>query len=458
MLSVYRKTTPGKISVRLAVNAAGWVIVSLLTAGLLLNALFQFHLERDFDRLIQDHLEEVSAISMVDGQPTLIWAPADSHFRDESSGWYWQIQADGKPLLSSLSLGEKTLPLPAMTTSLQAVNLSGPNGRQLKMWVQKLDLRSPTGATLLAAVAAPRDEMAKDIAEFSIHMGLTLGVIGVGLIIAAFFQIHFGLAPLRRLSIALNDIRTGREARFPETFPLEVLPMVQELNALLDHNQALLERARGHVADMAHTLRNPLSVIRYDIHNLEGETAQRLARQVDSVIATIEQQLARSRSAGTGNLLNSSTDVADVVEDLRYSLERLYQDRALQFHISGITDLRFRGDRQDLEEMLGAILDNACKFAYREITIFGDATDEWLTLTVSDDGVGLAKDLRESLPKRGLTLDSTRSGTGLGLSIAADLAELYGGTLTLDESSSGGLSVIITLPACRRLLPRESEK
>ena len=349
--------------------------------------------------------------------------------------------------LWSAALDARVLPLPPITAGRHAETIASFDGRRMRLWTQRLDFPDPHGGTLVAAVAAPVDDMATQISEFSMSTWSTLGVLGIGLIAAAAFQIRMGIAPLRRLGMALADIRAGRRARLPETFPDEVSPVVHELNAHLDYNQAFIEKARAQTADMAHSLKNPLSVIRNDIRKLEGPTAARLARMVDSVISTIENQLARSRTAGTANLLNASAAVGVIVEDLLYSLRILYRDRNLQFRISGLAELRFRGDPQDLEELLGALLDNACKFADQQVELSGRQVADRIVLTITDDGPGMPEEIRRLEPRRGRRLDSTFPGTGLGLSIAADLAQLYGGNLALEEAIGGGLAVIVALPA-----------
>ena len=438
---------PNKLSLRLTLGAALWVLFSLLAAGLLIGSVFRAHVREDFDRLLLDHLEEVSAVSFKNGQASVIWPPADERFSDPDSGWFWQIQIDGRPVLSSASLGERILPLPPSVEAKQGTDLTDYDRRRLRLWTQRLRGDFPTGNTMIAAVAAPLDEVAPDLAKFNGTILLTLAILFCGLTAAAAMQIRAGLSPLRRLGQALNDIRMGKSPRLPEHFPDEVQPVVHELNMLLDFNQAWIKKSRGQAADLAHSLKNPLSVIRNDVRALRGPAADRLRRNVETIIATIENHLARSRSAGTMNILNASTEVAEVAENLKYSLDQLYGQRNLNIYLSGLNHLRFRGDPQDLEELLGALLDNACKFAHRDIMLAGRQAGDRLVLSIADDGPGMPREVRRQTPQRGRHLDTTKPGTGLGLSIAADLVNLYGGSLDMQESAGGGLAVFLNLPA-----------
>ena len=438
---------PNKLSLRLTLSAALWVLLSLLAAGLMIDSVFRSHVREDFDRLLLDHLAEVSAVTVNNDQVRVTWPPLDEKFADLTSGWYWQIQSDGRPVQSSASLAEHVLSLPPSAEATNGSDVTGYDGRRLRLWTQRLKGEFPHGKTLIAAVAAPVDEMASDITKFNGTVLLTMTILFCGLTAASALQVRAGLSPLRRLGQALTDIRTGKSRRLPERFPDEVLPVVHELNVLLDFNQAWIEKARGQAADLAHSLKNPLSVIRNDARTLRGPEADRLRRNVESIIATVENHLARSRNAGTLNILNASTAVAEVAENLKYSFDLLYSQRTLSIKLYGLDHLQLRGDPQDLEELLGALLDNACKFAFSNVLLAGRLAGDRLILSVADDGPGMPLEARRQSPLRGRRLDTTKPGTGLGLSIATDLAHLYGGSLDLQETAGGGLTVFINLPA-----------
>jgi signal transduction histidine kinase len=258
-------------------------------------------------------------------------------------------------------------------------------------------------------------------------------------------QIRFGLRPLRAMRSALAEIRAGRSGRLPETFPAEVQPVVSELNDLLDHDAAKLERARTQAGNLAHALKNPLTVIRNEAREVEGERGAILRDQVAVVSNHVERYLVRARAAG--GVLGVRTEVEGTIEDLRFSMNLLHRDRDLDIRVSGAGGLFFRGDAHDLEEMLGNLIDNACKWARTRVTVSARRVDSHLVIAVEDDGPGVPEERHAEVLHRGRRLDETVAGSGLGLDIVQDIAELYHGSLTLGDSRIGGLRAQLDLPA-----------
>ena len=242
-------------------------------------------------------------------------------------------------------------------------------------------------------------------------------------------------------------MRAGRRARLPDDFPDEVRAVVQELNALLDYNAALLTRARARLGDLAHSLKNPLTVLHGEAGDLTGHKGKIMRAQIALVMDTIGRQLTRARVAGADNILGARAAVAPIVEDLRYSLGLLHKGRNLAIRSEGLDGLVFRGDAQDLEEMLGNLMDNACKWARSEIIVCGRAEDGRLRITVADDGPGIPESQMPRALGRGQRLDESVPGSGLGLGIVADIAALYHGALDLGRSQRGGLATHLDLPA-----------
>jgi signal transduction histidine kinase len=285
--------------------------------------------------------------------------------------------------------------------------------------------------------------------------GATLATLGAGLIIAVLFQVRYGLRPLNGLRDALSDIRSGRRHRMPETFPTEVEPVVEEVNALLDHNAALLSRARLQAGDLAHALKHPLMVIAHEAGALDGEGGRVIAEQVAAMRGAVDRNLARARIAGPGAAVGARAPVAEVFQGLRYSLDLLYRDRSLRIEGEGLDGLSFAGDAQDLEEMLGNhleemlgnLMDNACKWCRSRVRVAATHSNGGLAIAVEDDGSGVADEEREAALARGGRLDERAAGTGLGLWIVRDIAELYRGSLWLSESELGGLKAKLLLPA-----------
>jgi signal transduction histidine kinase len=274
---------------------------------------------------------------------------------------------------------------------------------------------------------------------------LTLSGLAVGLSAILAWQLRFGLAPLGRLRLALGEVRTGRAGHLPENFPEEVAGLVHELNGLIDHNAALIERARAQTGNLAHALKTPLAVLIGEARRLDGESGEVIRRRLAGMAEALERQLARARLAGAGRRMGARAAVMPVAENLFEAMARLHPRR--RFVMDGLDDLAFQGEAQDMEEMLGNLLDNAGKWARRDVCLHGRRQDDRLLLTVEDDGPGIPPERRGEALGRGRRLDETQPGSGLGLAIIADLAELCGGRLTLKSAASGGLAAILDLPS-----------
>jgi signal transduction histidine kinase len=296
------------------------------------------------------------------------------------------------------------------------------------------------------AVAGPVGDIDRDVYTFTQSLTLTLVALGLGLLGAVLVQVRYGLRPLRALRHALTKVRAGEDERLSGSFPAEVQPLVSELNALLDHNAALVERARTQTGNLAHALKNPLTVIMNEARALP-EGGDIVREQTAVMRSHIERFLSRARAAGSPSILGACTAVAPIVEDLQFSMDQLYRDRVLQIELEGLHALHFRGDAADLEEMLGNLIDNACKWARGTVKVHGRVTDDHLVITVEDDGSGIAEGERANVLERGRRLDEAIPGTGLGLDIVRDIAALYRGSLELDASALGGVQARLELPA-----------
>jgi signal transduction histidine kinase len=272
-------------------------------------------------------------------------------------------------------------------------------------------------------------------------------VLGLGLLLAVWFQVSVGLRPLHAMREALGDIRRGEAERLVGSYPREIEPLADELNALLEHNAELLERARTQAANLAHALKNPLTVIRNETRQLDGEAGGVIREQALVMARSIDRYLPQARAAGSGRTLGARADVQAILEDLRFSLERLYRERNLHIQLRGLSGCRYRGEAEDLEEMLGNLLDNACKWAHRRIEVHGECDGQGLSILIDDDGPGIPEQRSAEVLKRGQRLDETKPGSGLGLDIVQDIAGLYRGSLSLERSPSGGVRARLDLPA-----------
>jgi signal transduction histidine kinase len=383
-----------------------------------------------------------------DGQFYMSWVPTDFRFNQELSGWYWQINKGRKVIARSNSLTNNRLvfrlPEPGVGRNIQKT--IGPNKERLRIAVFSVPVEESEDVYSFS-IAGSTSIIETDIEDFTTKLGITLIVLGVGLIIVILLQIRFGLKPLRLLRNALQDVRSGEKQRLPEGFPIEVRSTVHELNAMMDHSEALLERARTQVGDLAHALKNPLSVIKNEANEIKGEHGKILIEKADAMIGYIERYLSRARAAGSGNVIGACVSVKSITEDICYLMKHIYQARSIEVELDMNNELCFKGDAQDLEEMLGNLMDNACKWANSKVKVSARKKESHLLIYVEDDGPGIPEQKQRAVLQRGRRLDETVPGSGLGLGIVLDLAILYQGSLKLEKSSMGGLRAVLDLPS-----------
>ena len=267
-------------------------------------------------------------------------------------------------------------------------------------------------------------------------------------------QLRYGLRPLRRLQDGVTAIRRGENDEIEGVFPRDLAPLAGELNLMIQANRDVVERARTQVGNLAHALKTPLSVIMNEAGAETGPLATKVGEQATVMRDQVAYYLDRARAAVAARKIGSATDVLPVVEGLVRTFDKIYRERGIAFREQGGSGLRFLGERQDLEEMIGNLVDNAGKWARAEVRIaigseFRDAKSEraFFRVTIDDDGPGLPPEDRAAAMKRGRRLDETKPGSGLGLSIVTELATLYGGTFRLDSSPTGGLRAELTMPA-----------
>jgi signal transduction histidine kinase len=438
----------GSIRRRLILTAALWLAVSLLIAELALVGLFRAHVIQRFDQDLADHIEELAALAEIraDGRPALARNLADPRYNRPYSGWYWRLTLAPHPPERSRSLwdGDLALPDPPPATPFA---LQGPRGETLRALAKPLSL--PDGAQpVLFLVAGPKAEIDLAAADFAGQATIAFAGLGMGLIALVLLQIGWGLRPLVGLRAALAAVRSGKSQRLQGEFPFEIRPLSDEVNSLLDHNDAVLERTRTQVGNLAHALKTPLASLVNEVDALDPDTAARLRPRLDALRQGIDHHLKRARMAGGGTLIGQRTDVAAVAESLIRALGRIAIDRRIHATLEGQRGLAFQGERQDLEEMLGTLLENAFAWTKGRIRVTMEPRPKRrLAIRIEDDGPGIPAERRAQAIERGRRLDESLPGSGLGLAIAADLAQLYGGSLELGQSALGGLAATLELPA-----------
>ncbi|WP_425258695.1 ATP-binding protein [Rubrivivax sp. RP6-9] len=443
------------------------VLVALALAGLLLSGLFRDHVMRQFGRTLTDQLDQVTARLEFDdaGQPQLGGAQlSDPRWSRPYSGLYWQIDRTGAnpsaAVLRSRSLWDTTLQPPADTPGPGDVHVhevTGPQGAALLLVERTVQPPGPTAAAWRLMVAADLGETALAIQRFTGLLAAALGALLLLLGAAAVAQVAVGLAPLRALQRALAAVQAGRAQRIDTRFPAEVQPLVDDFNRVLDHNAAIVERARTQAGNLAHAVKTPLAALAQAAAAAQRHPADaaalaaRVQDQVGLARRHVDWHLARARAAAAHGLPGVRAAVAPALAGLVRVLERVHAERGVRIDCAAIADdLQFAGEVQDLQEVAGNLIDNACKWARSAVRVQAWGADtpagRRLHLVVEDDGPGIAPERRAAVMARGARLDESVPGSGLGLAIVSELAGLYGGSVTLGAAASGGLRVEVELP------------
>jgi signal transduction histidine kinase len=448
------------LAFRLVAGAALWSAIALVAGGLVLSTIFRNSVERSFDARLNVLLHSLIATTEVDEDGEIIRSRALSETRFDLaySGWYWQIwPVAARPAQRSRSLFDQSLDLsPGERTERNRVGLkifdtTGPENQPLRVVERRVTLPD-YDVPVSFAVAAERTEMNDEIQSFNTWLFAAMGALGAGLLVALLIQVRFGLRPLERVREALAQIRSGKATRLEGEFPSEIEPLADELNSLLEGNREVLERARTHVGNLAHALKTPLSVLTNEARSHDGPLGETVNRMAGQMREQIDHHLARARMAASANVLGANTPVAPVLARLGRALERIYKERGIAIEINCPDSVGFRGEAQDLEEVAGNLLDNACKWASSRVvlTVTPGVVRRgrpFFALIVEDDGPGLPEEARKTVLKRGTRLDESKPGSGLGLSIVTEIAELYGGEVTLENSALNGLKAMVYLPA-----------
>ncbi len=347
----------------------------------------------------------------------------------------------------SRSLGHDTLETVGLLRRPETISFSTRDvGGQPLRGIRRQVVAPGSSETLTITVTGPAAIVDQSVRDFTGTTVIFLTVLGVSLVFGLMLRVNYGLRPLAEIRTTLAGIRAGHSQRLVGDFPREVSPLVDELNALLEHDAALLDRARTQAGNLAHALKTPLSVLNNLAQPMSGENGQVLRHQVDLMTDSVEWHVSQARAAGAHKALGARVALRPVVDDLCRMFDRVHAERKIEIAVSGVDDLEFKGDRRDLEEMLGNLMDNACKWARRKVEIRARASQDRLLLVVHDDGDGIAEEHHSEVLNRGRRLDETVPGSGLGLSIVREVAELHGGTLVLARSGLGGLAATLDLP------------
>jgi signal transduction histidine kinase len=453
------------LAFRLTASAAIISIILFVAAGVLLADLFKSAVERNFDerlRAVLDGLLSNVDVAQDGGALAMESALADTRFALPLSGWYWQVTPlgpdGGGRLVSASLLDQRLVPSEAELAQRDSEGVArfymkDAKGTQLRGIEQRYSFPG-SDRQYSIIVAGNFDELKGEIWAYTNTLVLVLAFLGLGFLGSVVVQVRYGLRPMNALRDELNAIREGEADKLVGQYPEEIEPVARELNLMIQANAEVVERARTQVGNLAHALKTPLSVLTNEANIQKGPLADKIKEQAQVMRDQVSLYLDRARRAARAQTLGSATGVKTVVDAIARTLERIHHDKMIKVLTDVPDSLRFRGEQQDLEEMVGNLLDNAFKWATRQIAVRarplkteGPDGRAWLEIAVEDDGPGLPADRRVEALKRGRRLDETKPGSGLGLSIVSETAAMYSGKIQLDNASIGGLRTILILPA-----------
>jgi signal transduction histidine kinase len=447
---------------RLVLLALTWSLGALVITALVMGLLFERAAIRRVDETLSDLITNLAAYSEVedDGQ---VFAPP---FTDQKalltySGRYWEIAeptADGKvvPLSNqrSHSLFDSVIwTLPDLEARLKArpgrtvsYDTRGPKDEPLRVRAQQNFLPGRKAPVIFLA-AEDRSSVDRDVSNFVVATSAAFLLLAALLVVAIVIQVRVGLRPLFDLRREVADVRRGKALRLAKSYPTELQPLAEELNALVEHNQQVVERQRTHVGNLAHALKTPISVMITEAGQRPGPLAEVVERQAEAMQKQVDHHLRRARAAARTQGQGERTSVAEVLDELSRTLGRIYRDKGVAIDWDADEELFFLGERQDLLEIAGNAIENACKWCKSKVRVrAGEISRERFRLLVEDDGKGLPPERRMEVLQRGARLDESAPGSGLGLSIIDELARAYDGSLNLSDSSLGGLKLEADLP------------
>ncbi len=439
----------GSLSRRMIGIAALWISLLLLGGGLALDRVLSDAVTRNFDDGLNYVLTAMIASAEIgpDGEVLFNRPLADQRFLEPNSGLYYQISAKGHEDWRSRSLWDRAL---KSSADHQDRNFHVYDSRQFPgedLRVMERTIILPGSDTRwMFMVAAARAGLDDQIKTLRSTLFQSFALLALGLIVLTTLQTLYGLRPLRRVRKEIVRMRAGEKSRVTEPMPSEVLPMVEELNALLAHNETQAEEARTHAGNLAHALKTPLTVIMNAATAQAPDLGDTVIREATTMRRQVDHHLARARAVGRRGAAQSRAEVWSSLQAVERAVRHLYPDARVD--MDGDKTVEARAERQDLDEMLGNLVENAAKYGGGSVFATVSRNGPMVEILVEDDGAGIPEAERTRIFDRGVRLDSGKPGTGLGLAIVRDVAEIYGGSVTMEESEDlGGLLVRLRLPA-----------
>ncbi len=454
------------LTARVLAVSTVWAVVALVVIGVVISALYRQGSERGFKDLLRAQLFNVVNSISVNEKTVLAGSPqlGDLRFSQPQTGWYWIVDPIGEfdtPPLISTSLGNAKLPIasvdevPFDTGYVRFYTTKDPFGNEVEVAETEvvLDIQ---GHTARFRVAGNRDVLEADINRFTRNLTIALSIFGLGGLGMNALTILFGLRPLDQVRRSLEKIRAGESERLDGAFPREIQPLANEVNALIDSNRRIVERARMQVGNLAHSLKTPIAVLLNEARVLEASHGELVRTQVDAMQMQVQSYLSRARIAAQRKSVLARTEAQPALERLVRVMRKLNPEKEVHLSINP-PGLVLAMELQDVEETVGNLLENAARHARGEVWLnvrpalneqhAKETGRQWIVLDVDDDGAGLDPDQIALAMKRGKRLDESKPGTGLGLSIVSEIVREYQGTLTLSRRDEGGLRAELVLPA-----------
>lgn len=457
---------PQSLTARVLLVSTIWAVAALVVIGVVISTLYRQGSERGFQDLLRAQLYNVINSVVVNDKSVLAGSPqlGDLRFSQPQTGWYWIVEPIGEfdtPTLMSTSLGNGKLPIPSVDDvpfdiryeRFYTTTDSFGNAVEVAETEVVLDIQ---GHTARFRVAGNRDVLESDINDFNRNLYLALSIFGFGGLGMNALAILFGLRPLDQARRSLEKIRAGESERLDGDFPREIQPLASEVNALIDSNRRIIERARMQVGNLAHSLKTPIAVLINEARVLEAPHGDLVKTQADAMQMQVQSYLNRARIAAQRESVLARTEVEPALERLVRVMRRLHPEKTFELSVSP-PGLMLAMEQQDVEETVGNLLDNAARYADAHVRIVAHPAAEnvqggdpgrknWVTVSVEDDGPGLEPDQIAVAIKRGRRLDESKPGTGLGLSIVSEIAGEYHGKLGLSRAAIGGLKAELVLP------------
>ncbi|WP_353979598.1 HAMP domain-containing sensor histidine kinase [Salinicola endophyticus] len=436
------------LGTRLLLASLVLVVVLLPLAGFGLTYNFRESATASFDSRLESQLNALLAGIQIDGMGQhlrLNRSLGDARFERVYSGWYWQVTDEGDLTLTSRSLWDQRLPTPTPENGVNVFAITGPRDEPLRM-IER-DIRVPGHPKVIrVALAGSTRELDREVGRFERLLIISLATFAVLLLAGLALQMRWGLAPLRRMSANLRAVEEGEAERLDTQLPAELEELALAMNSVLERDRRLIERGRAAAGNLAHALKTPVSVLKTLAERFPAEQRQPINTELARIDDAVRHHLARASAAG-GLAFAGRVTIAEAIAPVVQGLSRLAERRGVHFEARIDPTATARIDPQDLQELVGNLLENALRWAETRVIFVVRRVEHGVRLQVEDDGPGMTRAQSESALARGVRLDTSAAGSGLGLAIVEDLMALYGGELTLDRASLGGLAADVWLPA-----------